>query len=283
MTKIKSFELILGNECNNNCRFCSNKKLNFKSPSFSEIKNILLKNKSMNTLYLVGGEPTLRKDLIHIIIFARKIGIKNINIQTNARMLSVESYLDRLISLKVNIGISIHAHKADIHDLITGSNQSFFQVLSAIKILNKRKYPFTTNTVICSFNQNYIKEIVIFLKEINSSSILLTLMSPIGILNEELGKLLPDINILKNKTKEISDESVKFLDFPLCITNKDHISFESEKKVYIGKQTLLCIKNKTNNEKTKYSFCNTCKLSSQCQGLWTSYKISEQEFYNIIK
>ena len=80
--KIKKTVLFLWYSCNNNCLFCRNshKRKKIKDKSTLEIKKdiITAKKEGSDYLELIGGEPTIRKDIFNIVSFAKKIGFDTI-------------------------------------------------------------------------------------------------------------------------------------------------------------------------------------------------------------
>jgi radical SAM protein with 4Fe4S-binding SPASM domain len=130
--------------CNLSCRHCY---LDFKpakdSLTTKQIKNILLKLKSAGVLYLVftGGEPFIRKDILELSRYARKLKF-DLRIFTNG-ILVTEKDAAFLSSVNISgIEISLYGNR-QTHDKITNSKGSFDKVIETIKILKKHKIPVT--------------------------------------------------------------------------------------------------------------------------------------------
>ena len=98
--------LTTGFECNNDCVMCSvGSKLNNKNNSTTEeIFKILSEGRKNNSLSVdfTGGEPTVRKDLPRLILFAKMMGYKTIGISTNGMLLSDNSYCEKLVKAGLN-------------------------------------------------------------------------------------------------------------------------------------------------------------------------------------
>ena len=45
-----------------------------------------------DSVVLVGGEPTIRKDIIEIVKYAKQLGFKKIQIQTNGRRFAYKNF-----------------------------------------------------------------------------------------------------------------------------------------------------------------------------------------------
>ena len=70
----KSPFLYAGNKCNNNCIFCFEKDRIYLDKNIKQLKSELkLIRKGYSFVNIMGREPTLRKDLIEIIKYAKTI------------------------------------------------------------------------------------------------------------------------------------------------------------------------------------------------------------------
>ena len=89
--KIKKSVIFLGYGCNNNCVFCMNyEKRDLPEVNSKEIKKEILeaKQRGRDYLELIGGEPTIRSDILDLISFAKKLNFETIHITTNGRIFS---------------------------------------------------------------------------------------------------------------------------------------------------------------------------------------------------
>jgi MoaA/NifB/PqqE/SkfB family radical SAM enzyme len=90
---------------------------------------------------LSGGEPTLRKDLVEIIEYAKSRGIK-IGLLTNGILLN-NGLLDVLepyvLSGHISLTISLDGIKPETHDCIRGAPGSFEKTVNAIKKVAEMK------------------------------------------------------------------------------------------------------------------------------------------------
>ncbi len=87
-----------------------------------ECKKTLSKIKDMgfHLVNMLGGEPLIRRDLVDIVEFARKLNIQ-VTITTNGLLLN-EGLIERFIDLEVKqIAISFEGTTASSHDLIRGN------------------------------------------------------------------------------------------------------------------------------------------------------------------
>jgi hypothetical protein len=114
------YELTLGYACNCNCAFCSieNKKSFHPKTTVEALADISAAAKEgFRTIGFGGGEPTIRKDILRLVAFAKSSGFNTIRVQTNGIMLSYPDFAARLVEAGAGyIKVSIHGHKAEIHD-----------------------------------------------------------------------------------------------------------------------------------------------------------------------
>jgi len=74
--KIKKTVIFIGYKCNNNCLFCINAdKRELPNKTTKKIKNEMIEAKKRGTTYieLIGGETTIRPDILELINFAKKV------------------------------------------------------------------------------------------------------------------------------------------------------------------------------------------------------------------
>ncbi|MEM5782170.1 MAG: radical SAM protein, partial [Candidatus Aenigmatarchaeota archaeon] len=176
LKQIKKTVIFAGYQCNNRCIFCINyDKRKLPNPSTADIKReILLSRKRGNTyLELIGGEPTIRPDIVDLITFAKKAGFDIIMIATNGRMLSYYDFAENIIKAGLNsIVFSIHGHNAKLHDSLTQVPGSFKQLNQGVhnvqNIIKKfrLKISLGTNTTIVKQNYKYLPQIGEYIRKL---------------------------------------------------------------------------------------------------------------------
>jgi MoaA/NifB/PqqE/SkfB family radical SAM enzyme len=165
LNKTKKTVIFIGYACNNNCLFCCHsQKRNGRYEHTTEnvLKEIFDAHLLGSTyLEIIGGEPTIRKDLIQIIKYAKMLGFTTIMIATNGRMLSYKEYTKSIIEAGINhIVFSIHGHNAELHDFLTDSNDSFEQMMKGIEnVKSFGDVQIGSNTTIVRQNYKYLPEI----------------------------------------------------------------------------------------------------------------------------
>lgn len=141
--------------CNNRCFFCYNEKSSTagKELSYREIKRILeeLKEAGVFSINLNGGEPLMREDFFEIMEYAYYLGF-DLHLNTNGTL--IDDYAAKRISRCMrSICTSILYSEKEKHDVATGRQGAYDDVLSGIKNLVKNGVSVEVN--VCTSKQNY--------------------------------------------------------------------------------------------------------------------------------
>lgn len=306
----KNLELNLGKVCNNRCIFCLDRNSPKSARKWLPLKRAIeemenARGSGITSLGLLGGEPTAHPRIIEIVEYAKKLGFERIALATNGLKLSDLQFTERLIDAGVTrIGISIHGHKPEIEDYLSGRNGNFEKKFKAIKNLVKIKRDgklrdnLSLNAVLTSYNFDKMPAFCAFFKKIGITDIRFNLIRTDSCMEKakELTPRLSDISkqilltILANE--KILHIDLSFGDIPLCIYPTEILVSARLSSFYIGEMRDLdtsCAvflspddasieaqrfnwkERKTNALKIKSSVCAKCKISNICEGIWRSY------------
>jgi MoaA/NifB/PqqE/SkfB family radical SAM enzyme len=279
------------NQCNNLCRFCIQGKRRYNlfseniikhtplNKSEKEIKEILKKEKmSYNNLSFTGGEPTIDKNLIDYIKYAKKLNYKKIYIQTNGRILAYEKYCLELINAGANFfNILLLGSNSEIHDYLTQSPDSFNQTIKGIKNLIKLNQEFLINVVITKKNYKDIPDMIkkaINLKIKNITFIFMKINNESDRNESKMINIIPRYYQVKKYLKDAlvigtkNGIEIKIQDVPYCILNnyeKYLINDNYEEKLTsFDTSTTFKKKNKSLN-------CKKCVYFELCEGPYKDY------------
>lgn len=99
-------DVITGYRCNCGCTYCAiDESERYKTSTTEEILACITyarKDGGPSKVRFSGGEPTIRKDIIHLVREARKLGYQVINIQSNGFRLAYPQFLERLLQAGLN-------------------------------------------------------------------------------------------------------------------------------------------------------------------------------------
>ncbi|MCU7495317.1 MAG: radical SAM protein [Ignavibacteria bacterium] len=165
----KRVRISTGLKCNLNCAFCYyNEELNTQTYSKDEIKKMLdiAFRYNIRDIDFSGGEPTLRKDLPELISYAKEKGFRRICIITNGTRTSKSDYLKSLMEAGLNeILISLHGHKAEVHDELVEAKGSFNKMLSTLENCVQSGIRLRTNTVVNKKNYENLEDVARIIKD----------------------------------------------------------------------------------------------------------------------
>ncbi len=303
--KTKKTVIFMGYSCNNNCVFCCNseKRNCLKDKTLEEIKKDLISSRKNGSNYieLIGGEPTIRRDILEIVEFAKKLGFGTIMFATNGRMFSNKEFARKIIEKGVNhIVFSIHGHNPEIHDNLTRVQGSFNQLIKGIE--NLREIGFDnigSNTTIVKQNYLYLSEIgkVIYNLGIRNSEFIF--VDPThGASKQNFHEIVPtyeEVSPYINDLLKFGDERkirhwhIRY--YPLCFVNKEYhnrISETHEKQVFHTEHIAPdfinedVIKNREEISRVKINKCGSCEYGNICEGYWREYVknyLNKEEIY----
>ena len=141
--------LNLNRKCNLKCNWCYAKNANDQELSVNDAYRIIdfLLDIKINHLTLIGGEPTVYRDLDKIVYYAHEKNI-NVGIVTNGVQLSEKKYLEHLVACGLkDVGLSLKGYDRLSFKTTTGVD-SYSKALLGIQNLKELNIPFSVSFVI---------------------------------------------------------------------------------------------------------------------------------------
>lgn len=221
--KINQAWLNLSYSCNNRCIWCYARENVEKSSkkdltmSFLDSQRVLsfLKEIGVEECALVGGDPTVYRDLFSVMDYAKEIGLK-ITIVTNGRKLSNPDYFSNLLKhVFSGVSISIEGSCTEVHDSITRVKGSFKETIEGFRNLRKADIKVSTITTISATNISDIISIAQLLFNEGQGHIAFNACVPSLAYSDAVNEVIP----LKAIGKAIDDIS------SFCRTNKIRCAF----------------------------------------------------------
>lgn len=294
LMKTKKTVIVMGYRCNNKCIFCcmEDRRKNVRDKTTKEIMEDIKNARTSGTTYLelIGGEPTIRKDIFRIVSYAKKLGFGTIMFATNGRMFSNKNFAKKVIDAGVNhIVFSIHGHNAKLHDSLTKVDGSFEQLLKGIKnIQDLGLENIGTNTTIVKQNFKHLLQIgkLIYSLGIRNSEFIFVDPTHGAAKNNfmnivpEYGEVAPYVHDVLEFASENNMEGWHIRYYPLCYIDQkhhNHVSESHEVKSFHTKHVALDFRNndvETNRKKigkVKINACSKCQYNSACEGMWKEY------------
>ena len=276
--------LRLGTACNVKCAFCNIPSEDRAYPELKpheaemQLQEFLKKNGKDTRVSISGGEPTIYKDLPVIIRYAKKIGIKILELQTNAILFDNIDYAKTISDAGLDKAfISLHSYIPETHDILVGKRGAFGRCISGIKNLINEGIEVTLNPVLTTLNY---RDVVKLFKFVHSDFpliryISLSVVQPKGRAWQNL-ELLPKYSKLSPYVAEALEYANlngmvinnPYCGLPLCIGNWSKY-MEQTVEYSINKLDNNNLRKDSN--KTQGSKCVECKLKKACNGVWNEY------------
>lgn len=155
--------------CNMKCLHCYEGEIHKSKKNVLELnewKNVIdqLAAQKIKRLIVIGGEPDCHKNLLDILEYASKFDFKTV-LFTNATLLSKE-LIKCIIENEIIVKVSVYGQCAEIHDRVTTVSGSFDKPVAAVNNLVKNGVYVEAAIIIMKENQDYLYQIVNFVKEI---------------------------------------------------------------------------------------------------------------------
>jgi radical SAM protein with 4Fe4S-binding SPASM domain len=155
--------------CQNNCVHCyaggPHETTELTTPQWKQVID-RLKEIGVFILTFTGGEPTLRKDLPELLLYAQNNGMVT-GLVTNGRKLKDKAYVKVLEKSGLDfVQITLESHDPEIHDKMTSAEGSWKETIAGIKNAVPSQIYVTTNTTLSKYNASSFLETIDFLKSL---------------------------------------------------------------------------------------------------------------------
>ncbi len=135
-------DVVLGYDCNLGCDYCTlTAAMRERSLDTAAVREALWRGRrdGFSAVSFTGGEPTIRGDLLPLVREARRIGFREVKVQTNGLLLAVPSNLDRLVTAgATRVHLSVHCHEPADYDAIVRRPGAFPLMEQALRNLAAR-------------------------------------------------------------------------------------------------------------------------------------------------
>lgn len=211
-------DLALTFRCQNNCVHCyAGGPHETEELTTEQWKRVIdqLHQIGVFILTFTGGEPTLREDLPELLQYAQDKGMVT-GLITNGRRLKDKNYVKTLEKTGLDfVQVTLESHRAEIHDLMTGTKGSWKETVAGIKNIIPTKIYATTNTTLSQYNAPDFLITVNFIKELGVAGFGCNSLIYSGKANVVSDKFVLPIETLKDLLPKIRDKAnqlgLKFL------------------------------------------------------------------------
>jgi MoaA/NifB/PqqE/SkfB family radical SAM enzyme len=239
--------------------------------------------KKYKGIVFTGGEPTIRKDILDLVAFAKRSGYKNIQIQTNGRMFAYMDFCKKIVNAgATEFSPALHGHTAELHDYLTGCNGAFIQTVAGIKNLKKLDQLVLTNTVIVKSNYRHLPEIAKLLVWLGADQMQFAFVHALGSAKDNFDRIVPRKSLVApyvQKALDVAGKAGKMVmveAMPYCLM-RGYENYLAELKMPETKVYDLDMvikdfaKVRRDEGKLKRAECKKCAYFSVCEGPWREY------------
>ena len=193
---LKSIEFSITTLCNSNCEMCFAhyyKNPQKKELSVEDVKRIWMQAKKLGAIgsYLLGGEPTMRKDIFDIleVLEAKKYLV---GIVTNSLLLT-EEFIKKLRDSGVTfLSFSLDSMDEVENDRLRGHPGHYKKVISSIAIARKYKFRTDISCLLSHSTLPHIEKFITFALKLGVDCIAPSVMIPAGKWKENQPEILND-------------------------------------------------------------------------------------------
>lgn len=290
-------DIKLGYSCNNDCIHCViadhrdlvlARGLPEDIPEEEYRRELKDSRARADSVVFTGGEPTIRKELMDLLAYARDLGYE-IMMQTNGRRLSRMNFARALCGIApIKFTIALHGHTPQIHDAITRAEGSFYETVQGIRNLieiNGSSDIIGGKIVISKINAPYITDTTRFMLNLGISSINITFPHACGNARKDFFNVVPRYSEIKHQVNDsihlcremgagVSTEAIPFCLLPGAEFCSSELQYKyhgySELKQYGCDETIDWQKMRPEIKK-KGPDCPKCRFDKVCEGPWMEY------------
>lgn len=272
-----------GYACNNNCLVCA---VDAKAHAMEEvptdevIRFIDSLSAKTDEMELSGGEPTMRKDFLHLTEYIHSKGISYM-ILSNGRQFS-NPFLANKISMHPpeNVMVPLHGADSKTHDLLSGANGSFNETIEGMKNIIEYGITLTPKIVVNKLNTAELPRVVdlvglnfpecktLTINALDYTGCALKNKDTIGITFSEAA---PHIGHAIDSGNSIGLR-VRLYTIPICVLGEEY-----RENVGVKPDTHLRAKTPSMNGRPvprqygQIDKCSSCTKKHICTGTWHNY------------
>jgi MoaA/NifB/PqqE/SkfB family radical SAM enzyme len=272
-TTTKNFEVIPCYECNERCIHCFNSEddRRAKAPELEELYKHIDKMTIEKSVCVIGGEPTMRKDLVDVLKYIKEKG-KKVNLHSNGVRFGDEKYLEKLIPYIDVFTLPIHSSDYDVFDSVTRVKGSADKTVKAFKnLVHIGRATIITQTVINRLNYKTLLGTFDMIQDISPNiRMMLTFPHPGGAAHST--DVVPRYSEVKDYIQPVLKKwtvLVDTRDIPRCYLYpyQDVVVKIDDERCNVGDLEI----DHRRQSRIKSTDCKKCIFDKDCIGVWKEY------------
>lgn len=136
-------DVILGYDCNLACDYCTiTPAMRRRALTTQQVLAALQAGRAQgfDAVSFTGGEPTIRADLVGLVSAAKRVGFRDIKVQSNGLLLAHEANLERLVAAGMTrLHLSIHTHEREHYERLVQRADTWPLMVKAVELAAARQ------------------------------------------------------------------------------------------------------------------------------------------------
>jgi MoaA/NifB/PqqE/SkfB family radical SAM enzyme/predicted dehydrogenase len=264
--------------CNQDCTFCSANETSANVwTSHEEMLRAIARaaRRRINRLSFSGGEPTLSKHLVAYVRCAARLGVKEIELVTNAVLLVRKEKVAALVEAGLTHAfVSLHAHDEALSLQSTQKVGDFACTVQGIKHLAGAGLQTALNHVITARNYPYLREFVEFARREFDGKVKISFafVTPQFKALDNI-EVMPRLSVVMPYLKRALYRALE-IGQPFSIGSRQGIpfcfldEFRAWSDGFVLSNSAL---SEDAPQKQRGAVCEQCRYSNYCTGLWRPY------------
>ena len=235
------------NGCNMNCIHCSyaSGKRDKNELTTKEAINLIdqiYDDLNCRTLWIGGGEPTIRQDLVEILKYAYEKGLRIIIISNGKLINKRKDVFDAMLKYCAEVTISLDGAKKETHEFIRNENGNFERTIYALNYLckNKKNTIIKVNTTVSKHNLHEIGDIIDLCAEMGVDMWSKSTLEPIGRAKNILENFVPSHSDLMDLEKILLEKKEKYANKLKIEIYFPHVTSNEYRPALFSEPTFLC-------------------------------------------
>jgi len=283
----RRIDVKVGFDCNNRCKFCvqGEKRYEYPDKTTDEVKDLLKTGRQdADEVVLTGGEITVRKDLPELIAYAKELGFRVIQMQTNGRAFASMPYLKKIIEAgATEFSPALHGSTPETHDGLTRAPGAFQQTVKGMMNLKTLNQTVITNSVITRANYQQLPAMAALFVKLGVTQFQFAFVHALGSAAQYFDEIVPRMSEIEPFVKKglriginggvgVMTEAI-----PLCFLQGGFEQCAAEwvmlwTKIFDAAWVIDDYTDYRHNEgKLKGPPCKQCALNPVCEGPWREY------------
>ncbi|MDD5067656.1 MAG: radical SAM protein [bacterium] len=281
---LKRADIKVGYSCNNLCKFCvqGRKRDLLLDKTTDKLKRVLSEaRRTCQQIVFTGGEPTVRPDFLELAAYARSLGFKRIQVQSNGRMFAYKRFCREAVDAGVNeFGLALHGHIPELHNYLT-SSEAFHETVQGFRNLKALGQSVFSNTVITKSNYRHLPEISRLLVSLKADQFQFAFVHALGSAQQNFFSVVPRMSMVIPYVKKGLDTGeragvrgmTEAIPYCLMAGYEQYIAerFIPSTEIYEFNVKVEFDKVRPVLAKKKGKECRTCRYDRICEGTWREY------------